>query len=900
MNQRTLFHIYSVLLGLITVSQLFAQELNESHQQVYNPLGIKEILVLHHSHLDVGYTHSQAMLWELQNDYIEQALDFLEETADWPEISQPTWTCEVTAPVSNWLKTASPDRIKLFKKHFNEGRMGVSAFEYNSTPLLNAEELHRHLYKANKISNQFGAPIKTAINHDVNGMSWAAVDAFLDSGIELFIMAVNIHTGGHAKPWPGVFRWKGPSGRDILVMNGAHYTMFDVWVLNAGSGTDGMKKGLSNYIRFLETVDYPYDFIYLTTCHGDNGYPVMANAERIKEWNDEGNQPVIRYITPEDLLARIKQIPRDSIPIVEGDWTDWWSYGVASSAFETKLTRKAKQELYLIELLQAFNSTDNRSLDIKNEIWENVKLYDEHTWGNWASTYQPDASMVRREWYLKAHPAYRASSLTDYLLVKELDNWVGNPPVSTHRNGVLIINPSGSEQLAFFNLPEKWQQDDPSPYSAGTQKMRLNFKHENTVEVGNSHLCGPVRLKPYSWQVIPVSELSPAQTEKVKVGKGFLESAFYRLSFNPNTGEVTGLLNKENNWQVIDNENTWSFCQMVHEQPEPRNRKAYHNRNLQKENRGISNWITDWKAIKAGSPHDSCMIEQKTGQATLVCYGSAPGTENLEIRITLFSYSPLIDIVIRYKKLDDQAPESLYLIFPLNLDSGWKSHFNTAGIPTELDHEQLKGSCRNWIATDNYVSIHNEDKGVTLYCPDAPLIQVGDFNFGREHASIPRKKNPLLLAWPMNNYWETNFRASQPGSIELKYGFLVHGKYDPVEAFNQGSSYTKPVQFHLATDYPAPGGGEFFKINDPGVEVQYVKKAEDGEGIILHLVNLNEHTTEMHLSFPQKEIESAWLSNPVEQNIKPLTINDNSIKKTLTSRQTAIIRVKLSETESGK
>jgi len=79
------------------------------------------------------------------------------------------------------------------------------------------------------------------------------------------------------------------------------------------------------------------------------------------------------------------------------------------------------------------------------------------------------------------------------------------------------------------------------------------------------------------------------------------------------------------------------------------------------------------------------MIEQKEGQAILVCYGSAPGTKNLEIRITLFSYSPLIEIVIRYKKLADQAPESLYLAFPLNLPSGWKSHFNTAGIPTELN-----------------------------------------------------------------------------------------------------------------------------------------------------------------------------------------------------------------------
>jgi hypothetical protein len=48
---------------------------------------IREILVLH---------HSQPVIWEMHREYLDQALDLLNETAGWPEPSRPKWTCGVT------------------------------------------------------------------------------------------------------------------------------------------------------------------------------------------------------------------------------------------------------------------------------------------------------------------------------------------------------------------------------------------------------------------------------------------------------------------------------------------------------------------------------------------------------------------------------------------------------------------------------------------------------------------------------------------------------------------------------------------------------------------------------------------------------------------------------------
>lgn len=145
-------------------------------------MSIKEILVLHHSHLDLGYTHPQPVLWHLQYDFIEQAITFLEETAHWPEISRPKWTCEVTSQVTEWLRYAGDDQIAAFTKFAAEGRIGFGGLQYNTTPLCNHEQLLRQLKPVIQFRKQFGVEIKAAVQHDVNGIPWSAGDLLLDCG----------------------------------------------------------------------------------------------------------------------------------------------------------------------------------------------------------------------------------------------------------------------------------------------------------------------------------------------------------------------------------------------------------------------------------------------------------------------------------------------------------------------------------------------------------------------------------------------------------------------------------------------------------------------------------------------------------------------------------------------
>ena len=102
-----------------------------------------------------------------------------------------------------------------------------------------------------------------------------------------------------------------------------------------------------------------------------------------------------------------------------------------------------------------------------------------------------------------------------------------------------------------------------------------------------------------------------------------------------------------------------------------------------------------------------------------------------------------------------------------------------AGPPTtrpaaprsKLDDEQLPYASRHYITTQRFIRIADDDRELTVACPDAPLWQIGGFTFGRFGDPDGRvaREHPTLLAWLTNNYWSTNFQADQGGEIRFRF-----------------------------------------------------------------------------------------------------------------------------------
>lgn len=860
---------------------------------------IKEIWCMPHSHLDIGYTHPQPLLLELQVDYIDQAMDLCLKTQDYPEGSKFCWTIEATCVLKKWLETASAERIEVLKKLIKEKRICVAALPMHTTPNSNANEMVHMLSDLQELRSILDADIKVAINHDVNGQPWTMGQVLLDSGIDFYLTGINIHFGGIPFKRPADFMWEMADGRKLHSFLGEHYSLFSQFMFTDEHSTARMHEGVLEYVARLEKGGYNRDFAFLTATNPplyDNNCPDLELADLVRKYNEEGHEQKIRIVTAEMLRDKLRSADMSAVPVHRGDWTDYWNFGGGSTARETRVSRLAKQTLQKAEVVECFNNVrDSRFESVKKECYKNAVIFDEHTWGASQSVTQPDSPETYSQLVHKVETAYKAADLSGYLLANQMEKLCQNPHQSNGLSGLAVVNTSAQAQRIELVYPEDYTKDYRQ-LSALRTKTYVPYMPETE----NTKSAGVLEMPPMSYKMIPFEKLEAIRKESKTFAGNYhiqdnvLETPYYRVDFDRKTGRIGQIFDIRNQRNLLDENRGYTLFEPVRESIDefsnPPVRSTLFPRDVDLGNKNISQWNHDWKGVRDKGVHlgDFVCVEDEY-KVTFVSNIQMLGMKKMKQEITFYTYSPRIHMHVSFIKDAECKPESLYFAVPLNLKAGWECSYDTAGEMVRLDSDQLGKMCRDWVTVDTGVSVYENGFCVTLACPDAPLVQVGDFNFGKESSRIERDENPLLLAWTLNNYWDTNFLANQNGYMEFAYDLFTYADFDAKQVLSDCSSAQNPCVIGVSAE-KSEDEKSFLRC-DGNSMVLHMYPAKKENAVILILKNTADVADNFHVQLLDGSLLTAEIVNVQEELAEQLESKENQVDVCVPARGLKLLRI---------
>ena len=783
---------------------------------------INTIYIANHSHTDLGFTDHQDVVMRQHVEFIDKAIELCEYTKDFPDESKYRWTCEVTGITERWFDQASKEDIKRFMDCHKRGQIDIAGMQWNFTPMLGPEQMARSLYPIRNMRDKYGVKISSAMQSDSNGVSWMFADLLPDAGIDFLTMSVNPLRGGVPKPCPQAFWWEGPSGKKVLAWNGFHY-LFGRSNAKLGDWRY-VERFLPKFISMLEEDDaYPWDFLYCQSTHPirvDNGPPDIRMVDFVREWNEQGKMPKMVFSTP-TLFREVLRKEESKLPTLKGDWLDWWCDGVASSAYETGLNRANHVIMSAAETIGSWGGKEARpAIDSKRlaHVYELMSLYDEHTWGAFASVSAPDSLWTKGQWNYKASFAYRSSGEVHDMLARTsrrfADELAERGPEGRFNLGDLTpeeaFPPSDTNDLLIYNtLP--WERTvivkEPEIRAGGAPVGMLETFVPRGIPWGGDKPSVQerrikVKLPAYGYAFADMD--TPLDESDLASSDNTIENAFYKVVIDPKSGGISSWYDKELKKEFAGDYNGFKLGQIVYQKVDEKS-KGYNSvsaspgRDLINVGWDFSQvpdfgaWNTDLifnrespNSVKVSKP-----VKEK-GRVAISVECKIEGVKRATCIYWLDAATKELGIEWEIDKEHVRDAEELFIAFPYSLG---KPEFraDVNGVAFSPDIDQLPGTVKDWFPIRNWVDVSDGAYGVTMAPIDAPLTQFGGITTSKAAAKLnPEGAN--LMSWALNNHWVVNFKASQGGLIPLRYRLTTHaGSADDATASKFANEVHNPA-----------------------------------------------------------------------------------------------------------
>jgi hypothetical protein len=804
------------------------------------------VYLVPHSHVDIGYTHLQPEVERTQWRNIDLALELCRKTADYPPEARFKWNTEVLWAVESYLREAPPEKQEQLIAAVRAGQIELQAFYGNQlTGLCRPEELLRLCECSQRLARRCGVKIQSAMITDVPGMSWGAVPALSQAGVNYVSLGPNLgaRIGRTLDTWADKpFYWLGPDGAEKVLC----------WVSYMGYAfchhhQNKLAPAVPAWLAELERNGYPYDMAQLRWCYrGDNGPPDAAMPDTVKKWNAEHDNPKVVIATAAEMFREFERRWGKKIPAYRGDWTPYWEDGAGSSARETALTRTAAERLAQAETLWAMLDPRWYPTERFSAAWRNVLLYNEHTWGHSDAIRSPDSQAVADVWRIKQAFAVDADAQSRELLVGAA---AGRGDPSRWATAFDVFNTSSWPRTDLVVVPRN--RKTPGSVVLGPDRRPVPSQALANGDVAFlAQDVPPLSGRRYTLVAELPGNQHPSKTTGTATADGAtLGGPSIRLRVDPATGAIAGLRGAKLDAELSAAGGVNSF-----------------------------HYVLDDKVNEAKQSGPAKITVKESGPlvASLLVESEAAGCKQLIREYRLVAGLDRLEIVNTLDKQAVRAKEGVHFGFAFDVPDA-RTRIDIPWAVFQPDEDQLPAACKNWLCVGRWADVSNDKYGVTWATLDAPLVELGAITAVVMGEGKPPYKwldklppSATLYSWAMNNHWFTNYRAEQSGPTVFRYAVRPHGKYDPIAAQRFGIECSRPL-VAVPAEGPAPDGRPLLELDTPDVIVATLKPSEDREALILRLFAAAGREAKVNLSRGGKPLEKVWLSNLAEERVSPLT-----------------------------
>ncbi|QQA43627.1 hypothetical protein [Pelagovum pacificum] len=884
-------------------------------------MAINELLIINHTHTDIGYTDYADTLFRHQRAIIDDALDMVEREQDRPEEARFRWTCEVSAITADWFQNASGKQKARFLDLYEKGLVGAGAMPVHWTPLISPANAIRSLKHLKTLRDE-GLDPKIAMQCDVNGLGWFWTDILIDLGVEGFLLEPNPHRGMKYNDMLRVFDWTSPSGRNLFTVHGWHYSVGVNTFFFGNNDMELTQKTLDRVTADLEERrHYPYSKAILPITNNaapDNGFATQGVSDFVERWNAEGRSPRLRICTVEQAMAGMRESVAEEgnpLPAHAGDWSDFWVDGVGSTSYETVVARTGERLLPVTDLLAGFTATGKTEL--LDKAADEIQYYDEHTWGAYSSHSSPDSPFTRMQLSWKTHRAHHGFALAleatrteairhvhdvadgkiegDHILrrvngkgVRVEGNVFDPGPIEEH--SYYVANPSAVARKVTWPVPADHAGSAPQTIldSHSSNYFLTEMQSRGEQVPSKTHVI-TAELPPYSEAIVKPVAFEPAPG--IASGDGWIENDRWRLEVDPKDGSIRSLKDKGTGRECVNPDEAPG--KLVYEalKDPSKGRFATFGGNYDWSRMETVIWpeTTDYVRRTADSVTIG-EVSQDTHALSIEVKLAWSHGDKATIHYRLPHAGEGIEVDSMIHKMPITDPESFYMVFGTT-GANAKVGLDVGDRVIDAATQQIPLSCEAWIGIQRFATVATDDSALVIASPDAPLAQ--PFGIQTENAGSDRKGNdPAVAFWLLNNHWDTNFPITQAGGIPFRFRLLPQAMLDMTEATAFAETATTPPVIVRAYGSSEVTPRTLLDLSGAKDVTARVRRTWDDGGLLVTLVNSGD-AGEVTLATPGRSFGTAKLVDPAEapRADGDLDVSDGKVTVSLPAGGTAYVRL---------